>query len=84
VDSEAPPIGKYKPKHGVIDKKSKQTVAYKIPDKSEVRKSIKPVPGCIITTNTPCDRETRSALFYRQHPDKKRPDDQKLLGMKDL
>ncbi len=82
--SQAPPIGKYKPKHDVIDKKSKRAHVSKIPDKSEVRESIKPIPGCIVDSDNPCDRETRKDLFYLQHPEKKRPEAQKLLGAKVL
>ena len=78
--SEAPPTGKYKPKHDVVEKNPKKALVAKIPDKSEVRESIKPVPGCIMLDDVPCDRETRKAFFYSKNPDKKRPDEPKITN----
>lgn len=68
----------------MIEKKTKQAHVAAIPDKSEVRESTKPVPGCIMAENVPCDRETRKAFFYSKNPDKKKPDEKKAVTPKEV
>lgn len=68
----------------MLDKKAKQAHVAAIHDKSEVRESTKPVPGCIMAENVPCDRKSRSAFFYSKNPDKKKLDGHMTVATKEV